>query len=397
MSQSHNASSPNSPNPAASQASGSREADLDAVAQDTAAEEAREPLDDGLLVHLGRMDKDIAYAVQRLALPLVPLKTLVDVAEGFKTARALGQGVVISGPRGVGKSYAVRHVRRVIEAAERVALALNPEDHPLTRVLYVPRLTGRTIAECAVTMLDLMVKGFRDREMGIRMKEDKLLPLLSKMLDQKHYQVIIIDEIETATSSGIELARRLLPEAEESNASGEAEHESDLTAGETASPRALILVGTQEAADQLAGSEDANGRWARFVRVEGLTTETAATVYETVFPGFHHAIEQMGRPAWMDLLATQIVRGRRLSMRQVANHCRWYFATVYEASRAHATSPEQMILRREAVPFDQVRFLYCFNTLNTATPRVSSGKAGGRKGKKTRSTAPQLSSGGVRS
>ena len=118
--------------------------------------------------------------------------------------------------------------------------------------------------------------------------------------------------------------------------------------------------------------DDVNGRWARFVTVDGLTAEEAATVYETIFPGFASAIAAMGHGEWIDLLRTQVVRTKRLSMRQITNHCRWYFATLYEASRRHSREREQMILERETTPFDRERFIYCFNALNKETPRVAS-------------------------
>lgn len=324
-----------------------------------------EELDPAIVVRLGEMDKDVAYAVQRFSIPLVPIKAVVDATEAMKTARALSQAVVLTGAKGVGKTYAVRHVRRAILAAEGKALALNPADHPITRVLYVKRLTGRTVRECALTMIQSLVKGFRDRELGVRIDDDTLIGRLSAILALKHYHVIIIDEMETATDAGVELARRLLPSG------GEGEGDDDGDSTETPR-RALLLVGTQKVADSLARTDDVNGRWARFVTVDGLTAEEAATVYETIFPGFASAIAAMGHGEWIDLLRTQVVRTKRLSMRQITNHCRWYFATLYEASRRHSREREQMILERETTPFDRERFIYCFNALNKETPRVAS-------------------------
>ncbi len=323
-----------------------------------------EDLDPAIVVRLGEMDKDVAYAVQRFTIPLVPIKAVVDATEAMKTARALSQAVVLTGAKGVGKTYAVRYVRRAILAAEGKALDLNPADHPITRVLYVKRLTGRTVRECALTMIHSLVKGFRDRELGVRIDDDTLIGRLSALLALKHYHVIIIDEMETATEAGIELARRLLPSG------GEGEGSDDGESTETPR-RALLLVGTQALADALAGTDDVNGRWARFVAVDGLTAEEAATAYETIFPGFSAAIADMGREQWLNLLRTQVVRARQLSMRQITNHCRWYFATLYEASRKHSHSREQMILERETTPFDLERFIYCFNALNKETPRVA--------------------------
>ncbi len=335
-------------------------------------DEQDDVLDPTLVVLLGQMDKDVAYAVQRFRIPHVPLRVVTDAVEAVKAAQAMKQAaVILTGARGTGKSYALRYVRRQIEAAEAQALTLNPEDHPLTRVLYLPRLTGRTVRECLLYLLRKVTRcTVRDRSLGVRLLEDDLLEQLIVVLRQKHYHLVFVDEMETATEAGIETLRRLLApppdESDDEDADGSGPGE------ESDAALTMVLAGTPALADRLARSDDVNGRWAKFVEVGGLDATAAAHVYETVFPGFASAITSMGRDAWRTLLAEQVVRGRRLTMRQLTNHCRWYFAKLFEAS-LH-TSPENPILTREVTPFDRARFIWCFNDINKETPRISLGR-----------------------
>lgn len=351
--------------------------------------ELAEPLDQRLVILLGQMDKDVAYAVERFRLPFVPIKAVTLVAQAIKAARAMGQAAIITGPRGVGKSYAIRAAIRAIVRAEERALALNPEDHPLTRVLYLERLTGRTVREVALYLLTVVVKGFRERDLGTRVLDDALVDKLIVALRKKHYRLIVVDEAETATPAAVEMLRRILAAAPTQAPDLEGQLSVDPAAQVcSAAPApapddaagaagfAVVILGTTTVADQLTMSEDVNGRWALFTAVEGLDVRQTAEVYETVFPGFAPAITDMGRDAWINLVSSQVVRGRRVSMRQVANHCRWYFATLYEASRK---AGGEAILRREETPFDQERFVYTFNSINTSTVQLPPASKAKRK------------------
>lgn len=325
-----------------------------------------------ILVHLGGMDKRVAYALDRFKLPRLPLAALAIAREAIDTALATSQAVVITGPRGAGKTYAVRCLRQAFDAAQAEATLLNPEEHRPDLTAYFTRLTGRTLRENLLTMLRAISPALaREREVGARIADDELGKRVALELRRKRYRLLIVDEGEAAPDSVIEVLRRVLADTAPDDTEADARAEGmDLPrpSEEGHYPGlGIVLVGTPSLADRLRATDDRNGRWSRFLEVPALLPDEVPSIYETVFPGFRAAIASMGRPAWEALVAERIVRNRRLSMRQVRSHCRLYFALLYDASLRGPA--ERVIVEREQVPLDEHRFVYAFTQLDSDGPR----------------------------
>jgi len=360
-----------------------------------------------LALCLGRLDKRVAYALRQFTIPSLLLPAVPIVAQAIQDAQALGQGIIVTGPRGVGKTFALKHAVVQLEAAEEEALELNPENHPLARPLYFDRLSGASMRDCAHAFLSRLMPGaFTERTRGQRRSEDELLALVLTALHRQGYALILVDEGETLTDAGIEFLRRLLasgsvhtttsaqacgrnvardvgadsapalaPRIRQSLGSAEARRDSiDCERTGPGVGLAVVIAGTRAIADRLSLTEDRNGRWAAFRDVPGLDAVTVGAIYRDVFPGFDDVIAVRGEPWWSDFVGEHIVRSRKLPVRQLVNHCRLYFSTLYNASldataRSGSDGGDDPLITREQVVFDQALFLWSFSELDAGAAR----------------------------
>lgn len=344
-------------------------------------------------ITLGRLDLAVANALKKFSMARLAIEAETQAAEAFKTALATQQACILTGPNGVGKTESVLRNQQIFEADQLTALALSPESYRVQRVLYVPRLTGKTVRDCTLTLAGMVAPTtIKDRTQGSRVQDDDLMEQLVREMVADQYAVVIFDEMEEAHDAGFEFIRRLIASSQTADrgtpvtADGADEHGGTTESGSMMAcepddvPRGrigVIVVGTEHVAKELGSTENARGRWARFLSVVPMEAAEIASAYGVVFPSFAPHVAAVGKAAWHAFIEEHVTRGRRITVRHLENHCALYFQAMFE--RRLADVPEAPWTHRRQVPFDREMFLWALTEADTVPAATQRAKTRRRK------------------
>lgn len=274
---------------------------------------------------------------QQIVFPHIPdlhgPALLTDALHFALTARA---GVVVTGPKGAGKSYARRMAVADHARQEALRAEADPSYQP-EQVITLKLVRAARPADVYVGLFKALIdEAPETRARGRRKDEDELREEFLHLAHEAGLAAVVIDETEHARGAVLDVARDLMSAAEElygararhgdggrTDADAAADDGPD-TRGSAAQGIGVLLVGTPVLRPRIDRSVEAGQRWAKLVEVPPPHSELVPAIYATWLPGFAPAIQAMGMPAWSQFVRTRVVGGRPVAMRQLARHAREY-------------------------------------------------------------------------
>lgn len=281
---------------------------------------------------------------EELALPPHPeFGPLARMRDAFDQGLVLRRGIVVVGPKGAGKTIAVRISLEQFGVAERKRNERDGRYIP-RRVLHMRAIRGKTYRDGLVVLLGRVTGGaFSTSARGRRKTDDELREEFLHYCFGQNIVLLVFDEVEFAAPPFFDLMRDIMSESEDTDPK---RLQAD---GIRASGIGVVLVGTPIIATWLARTQEAGQRWAGVVAIGDVKPEVAHQIYEHWFPGFAPHITSVGRKAWEQFIAKHVTSGRPVALRSLETHARRYFRRLVRKDLA--------ITSREAAPFNDKVFL----------------------------------------
>lgn len=271
-------------------------------------------------VEIGAIDPDDPFRTP-LSLPFIPgLDSLALMSDALDQAANERKGVIVVGPKGVGKTIALRYALDRRLEAEWAKRDLDASYYPRQVVLLRSIRARRYRDVLGALYNELMGHEWTDRAHGRAKSDDTLRKELIKHLADERRVVIAVDEAETLTPEAINALRDLIAEAEDRDV----DRFGDGTI--TAAGVGVLLVGADNGfRGRIAASDEAGHRWVRIVTLEPLDASDIAGVYPTLLPGFRAHVQRIGDAAWAAYVTRVVSHERRLPIRALENHVRLYY------------------------------------------------------------------------
>jgi hypothetical protein len=325
-------------------------------------------------ITLGKFNIEHVTASEDLTIPVldgVPSmqQITVQMQQALSRALQLKTGILVIGPKGVGKSTALDRAFRSHRDGEHQLMAKLPGEYRERRVLRAHGLNSKTGRELLISLLKEVSPGLRDRSLGMRKSDDDLRAELVSALLNKHYAAVVFDEAEYLNDRAVDQLRKLMADAAERDArrvvveNGREEYR--------AAGIGVLLVGTKAALDVVRRDADAGHRWSEVVELETLAPDAVGDCYLEIFPAFRAHAEEIGLGAWREFCANHVAVGRRLTVDRIVLHTRRYYDTYLSSDLADALPS----IAREHVPFNRVLFLYSLDNGELTKAAPAKGKS----------------------
>jgi hypothetical protein len=325
-------------------------------------------------ITLGKYNTEFVTAAEDLELPVLDdVAAMKEVTDQMKRAleKALERktGVVVHGPKGVGKTIALARAISAHKESEQELVAKNPSEYRERRLLEVHGLSSKTGRDLVMALLKIVSPGVRDRNLGMRKTDDDLRAELVAALMNKKYRVLVFDEAEYLSERAVDQLRQIMSDAA-SRESGRVKKTKDgekiITAGV-----GVLLVGTKEVLEVVSRNADAGHRWADDIALQPLAPDMVGDCYRQYFPAFRSHIDQIGLTAWRDFCANHVAVGRRITADQVDQHARNYYSAYLSSELADALPSAAL----EHVPFNRELFLYSLQDGELSKPTSAKRKS----------------------
>lgn len=295
--------------------------------------------------------RESTHLVEELELPILPdIDALSWIGDAVDQAAAEQKGLAVVGRKGAGKTIAATQAIREFEDAER---AIEKEDDKYQRrravLVQSPRSKKREDVVAAIWK-EAVGMGMRQYARGRKKSYEQLRDeLVEKLLDMC-IAVVVFDEAEHLSQTGLDVLRDIISTAETRS--------QDRISGSSyrAAGVGMVLIGTHQLKQRLLRSEEAGHRWVSIREVEDLTPKEAATVYRHFLPAFDERADEMGEADWHDYIRRKIVNGRKVPVRQVENHVRAYVRRV-------VAETEDEVESKDDIAWDEDLFEWRLSTL----------------------------------
>lgn len=277
------------------------------------------------IIRLGGFDDDDMHAAEDLALPLIPeLSAIARVRDALDHVATVRRGVVVAGPKGVGKTMAVRRAVQEFMDRERKKKALSESYQP-RRVLMLRGIRARTYRDALIAILhEIVGASFCIKAHGRRKTDDELRSELILHALNQRLLTFVLDDAESFAPVVYELLRDIISDAEErdtsrylTNAEGDGVFR--------ASGIGMLLVGTLEVARKIRLGDEAHQRWVGTVEIGLCPAEQVGDVYLRWLPGFSAHVHSVTAAVWSGFITEHVTRKQGVYMRLLENHTRLYF------------------------------------------------------------------------
>lgn len=271
----------------------------------------------------GRIDPNQQLAAE-LALPVLELDEVALATDVLDHAIVSRKGSALVGPKGVGKSMAMRVAVRRCREAEREQVS-ERRGAAKRAVVIGPLMSPRTADP--IELLGVIYRGLTGSELevrrqGRRVNGSELRREVVEELLQANVAAVVFDEAEKLSDEGLQEIRDLIATAEEESVAryvtGADGQELFRAAGV-----GVVFVGTLNFGLRLDASSEAGQRWARVQPIGLLEAEQVAEVYRCYLPCVARESEARGDRAWVAFVRRHIA-ARAIPIRFVENHVREY-------------------------------------------------------------------------
>jgi hypothetical protein len=284
-------------------------------------------MDTPFSMNLGGLDP-AQHVAEDLALPILPSLGAVTLCKlALDTAATLRRGVMVVGPKGVGKTVGLHLAYEWFAALEREKRQLDNAHRP-RRVLRVHGLRNTSYRDTALLLARKLSKTYDDRVRGRKKEPNEVRADFLQLCLKQNYAVLILDEAENCSDAALLLLRDLMADAEEEDPT-----RYRMAGATTAAGLGIVVAGDRPIEERLGLTNEASERWVNVIRVDLLTPEDVIGVYSTWFPGFTPHIESIGPDVWANYLSSVVCRGQHVSFRLLENHARMY---VHYTARSNA-------------------------------------------------------------
>jgi hypothetical protein len=301
-------------------------------------------------VTLGGLSQSDTRA-EDLVLPLMTGTTTVSIImDGLHDAISRRTGIAIVGPKGAGKTEALRLAAHEFEAAERQRQDLD-DGYRRRRVLRLPTLVSPRYRDVLVELYKAMTgTELRLRVQGTQLTDDTMLARLAAQAFDRNIVAILVDQAEAMSTDAFRAFRDLMTVA------ADLDERRKGVNGVIAAGIGVLLVGTPAVRAMIAGTEERGHRWARVAELHGVWPEDVSGIYCGWFPQFAADIAKRGGTAWWERQLDALVsHGQIVAMRSITDHARRYWQHVLANSKSDIT--------RESAPLDIDLFTYAANEI----------------------------------
>jgi hypothetical protein len=259
--------------------------------------------------------------------------------------------VLLLGPKGSGKSYAVRHALEWFTNIQREKFERENNYRKLRHLKYLAD-RDTTYWDSAANLAKRLNPRFSGK-VGTRKKDKNEVrrELIETALTSNHV-LTVFDECENCSPESLLFPRDLLSQSTEIalDRLGEGTDQSAQGLG-------VVLVGTPDIENVPAVREELGHRWSEVIRVRQITPEECPDLYEAWLPGFQEHIHEMGRQAWKNYISSLMrTAGNGLCLRLVKNHVHGYILDYTRKNAGTAALPH--------VKLDGGLFEHCWNKAN---------------------------------
>jgi hypothetical protein len=291
-------------------------------------------------ITLGGMDPS-QHVAEDLGLPIIPdVGAVVRCREALDAAAATRRGLLVVGPKGVGKGIGVSLATQWFADVEKAKASLD-DSYVRRKVLRIRDVRDATYRETAVNVARQLSKRYQDRVRGRKKDPNEIRADVVNLCLARNYVALVLDEAERCSDATLLFVRDVMADAEEV-ASDRIEGDQSHAAGV-----GVVIVGDPSVEDAIGRTNEGGERWARRLEVPPLAPQQVVHVYSVWFPGFATHVQAVGDEAWETYLSSLICRGP-VSFRLLENHART-FVLYMTRSKASVSS-------REDVPFDRALF-----------------------------------------
>jgi hypothetical protein len=293
-------------------------------------------------ITIGNVDPS-STLLESLTLPVLSdLGAAADLIEAIRHATNFRTGVLVSGPKGTGKSLGLAQAYRAFLRAEKLR-AENDKRLGERKVVLFGALSAHTRGE--------MIRELYRRELGevdwktARRGDAGLLEELIGTWKEKNVCVVVFDEVENLPAAALDVCREILTTAAPAH-----EDRIDDQGRFRSDGIGVVLIGTPEVARRLMRTKEWGERWARHIEVPALPSDMLPAAYAAYLPALRAEQERRGAAAWAAFIREHIAPYHNGSLRRLQTHVHCY-ATLYADNAP--TAPQSA----EEIGFDEDLFL----------------------------------------
>lgn len=257
--------------------------------------------------------------LEELELPTTDdLEAVTAVEEAIDRAASERKGTAVLGPKGIGKSVAVRKAKQSFQETER-QLQQQDATYERRRLLNLQAPKAEKYRDVVSTIWKaLMGMKMRLKRGRFSKSHDELVDELVEKLLSSNVAVIVLDEAERLSDDGLEALRDVISVAE-STAKERQPVDSSQPAGV-----GVTVVGTPDLGPRLSTSKEMGHRWVHVEDLQLLGATQAAALYRQSLSCFDEQAQEQGEVYWREYVDHRVLDGQRVPARFIEHHVRLY-------------------------------------------------------------------------
>ena len=207
------------------------------------------------------------------------------------------ESALVIGPRGAGKTAAVRRLIKDVEAEEVDRLAVN-EEYELRRVLYFEASAATGTKTILINVYEQLFGHFSSSALRFQTAKN-LVRQISQQVQTEGIHLICVDEAQMIDPKNLDLLRQI-PDAAQANGH----------------PMGLLLVGSEELRDSLSEIKQLGQRFSAEIKMKPLSKKQLEQVLADFHPDLGPLQEKLSKRDW-NKLVTELAKIGATKMRRL--------------------------------------------------------------------------------